>query len=124
MLEYVRDVRPFFESLDKSTGLSARAFVELKRRYRFDQALIEPRNLVGSDVLERPEANVAGDNWRKTPVIGPAKCPDTSDFQLSRVEFDPGFSCSRGQAVVSLCFLQGKFAHKEISGEGRYLPLS
>jgi hypothetical protein len=98
--------------------------VKLKRRYRLDETLVQPRDLAGGDVLERPETNIAGDYRRQPPVVRPAQGPDTGDFQLSRVEFDAGFSCSRGQAVVSLCFLRGKFAHKEISGEGRYLPLS
>jgi hypothetical protein len=86
------------ESFDKSTRLSSCALVELKRRDRFYETLVESRDLVRSDVLEFSEPHVAGDYRRKTPVIGPAQRANASDLEFLRIEFDDGSFCGRCQA--------------------------
>ena len=120
MLEDVGDVCSFFEPLDESAGFAACAFMELKGRNRFDQTVVETWNLVRGDGFKSAQADVARDDGRETPVVGPPECPDSRDLELGWVEFCVCFGSGGRQSVLGLLIVvAGKLAQEEKSGEGR-----
>jgi hypothetical protein len=120
MLQDVRDVSAFIEPLDESARFAACAFMELKRRNRFDQTVVETWNLVRRNGFKGAQADVARDDGRETPVVGAPECPDSRDLELGRVEFCVCFGSGGRQSVLGLLIVvAGKLAQEEKSGEGR-----
>ena len=80
-------MRAFMQSLDEATWLAARALVQLQGRNCLDQTLIEARNLIRRDLLQRSESHVARDDGREAPVIRPAKGANAGDLELVGIKF-------------------------------------
>ena len=93
MLEDVRDVGAFVESLDESARLAACALVELKRRHGIDQPLIHVRDGLGCDVFECAKPDVARDYRCESPEVRSAQGTNAGDLELGGVQFGRGFSC-------------------------------
>ncbi len=82
VLEDVGQVRSFDEALDEAARRTARAGMLMQRREQARQALDEARNVGRGDRIEVAERDVAGDDGREAPVVGPAQRAKARDAQI------------------------------------------
>jgi hypothetical protein len=76
VLEDMWEMRPLTQSLQKAARLLSRAVMLGEAGQCFCKALVESGDIGGADVLELSKLDVAGDDWGKAPVVGPAKGAD------------------------------------------------
>jgi hypothetical protein len=81
MLEDVGPMGSLTQSVDEPARRSPAARVLAQRRKCFDEAIAEPGYVDRGKLLELTEANVAGDDWRQTPVVRTTQRADAAHAQ-------------------------------------------
>ena len=81
MLEDVGPMGSLTQPVDKAARRSSAARMLAQRRERTDQPISETGYVDRGKPLERTEANVAGDDWRQTPVVRTSQRADAADAQ-------------------------------------------
>jgi hypothetical protein len=123
VLQDVREVSAFFQSLHEAAALTAGARVLVERRQQLDQPLAEPGNVDRADVFQRAQREIARDHGCESPEVGTSHRTEALDANLGGIHGGGRQSWSaatvdRGStSCYGSCFLRD--ATGESAGSGR-----